>query len=110
MSLDFSTRNQELMCQNPYSQSHETLFPGKQHHDYEETCKKLDCIICNRLCHLDNSGERNQADQGDLEEHGEDLEPLHLNQQVGGMWNNLERKDSESPQQDLTRSVMWPVI
>ena len=31
----------------------------------------------------DNSGEQNQADQGHLEEHGEDVEPLHLNQQVG---------------------------
>ena len=108
MSLDFSTRNQELMCQNPYSQSHETLFPGKQHHNYEETCKKLDCIICNRLCHLDNSGERNQADQGHLEEHGEDLEPLHLNQQVGGTYEenfirNVEQFGAKRQRKPPTR-------
>ena len=107
-----------------FLRSRDVVFLEREFHDFD--CKDsgtsvFDYVLKNHVeveAH-DNSGEGNQADQGHLEEHGEDVEPLHLNQQVGGtyeedfiriMRNSWERKDNESPQQVLMRSVMWPVI
>ena len=105
---------------NPVScmflRSCDVVFLEREFHDFD--CKDsgtsvFDCMLKNHVeveAH-DNSGEQ---DQGHLEEHGEDVEPLHLEKHMkrtsSGMRNSWERKDSESPQQDLTRSVMWPVI
>lgn len=49
-----------------------------------------------------NSGEQNQADQGNIEEHGEDLEPLNHNQQVGATYEdnfirNVEQLGAKAP-------------
>ena len=71
-----------------FLRSRDVVFLEREFHDFD--CKDsgtsvFDCMLKNHVeveAH-DNSGEQNQADQGHLEEHGEDVEPLHLNQQVG---------------------------
>ena len=56
----------------------------------------------------DESGEQNQAEQGHLEEHGEDVEPLHLTQQVGARYEenfirNIEQLGAKRQRKPRTR-------
>jgi len=68
-----------------FLRSRDVVFLEREFHDFD--CKDsgtvFDCVL------------KNQADQGHLEEHGEDVEPLHLNQQVGGTYEENFIRNAE---------------
>lgn len=71
-----------------FLRSHDFVFLEREFHDFDwkdSGTSVFDCVLKNHVeveAH-DDLTEQSQADQGRLEEHGEDVEPLHLNQQVG---------------------------
>ena len=96
-----------------FLRSPDVVFLGREFHDFD--CKDsgtsvFDCVLKNHVeveAH-DESGEQSQADQGHLEEHGEDVEPLHLNQQVGARYEenfvrNVEQLAAKRQRKPRTR-------
>jgi len=95
-----------------FLRSRDVVFLEREFHDFH--CKEsgtsvFDCVLKNHVeveAH-DNSEERNQADKGHLEEH-EDVEPLHLKQQVGGTYQenfirNAEQLGAKKQRKPQTR-------